>query len=131
MSRAKTLSDRVTDALEAIEAIRAEASTKDRELAERPGGGKAQGRGASERDRKKADEATGKFDDLRAQIIKAKGDAARQIETLKARKKCSPCATGSPETRLERLRLSQSRDQEPLRGHRASAGNLPHSTDRH
>ena len=83
MSKSKTVSDRVTDALAAIKAISAEASTKDRELADALEA-KRRAEEQAAKDRQKAEEATAKVDGLRAEIVETRAAVAGEVATLQA-----------------------------------------------
>ena len=105
MSKPKTLSDRVTEALTAIEAIRAEASTKDRELADALEAKRLAEEKAA-KDRQKRDEAVAAMDGLRAQVVEARASAAGEVAALKASNELLSQRDRESRDELKRLRLA-------------------------
>ncbi len=122
MSKPKTVTvmDRVTEALEAIEAIKPEAAAKDRELAAALEA-KQRAEEQAEKDRRKAHEATSKVDGLRAEIVQTRASVAAEVGTLRAEKEMLAIRDRESRDELERLRLASRGTKESLRG-----GNLPH-----
>ena len=118
MSKSLTLGDRVTDALDAIEAIRVEASTKDRELVDALEA-KRLAEEQAEKSRRERDEAVNSMEGLRAQIIETKAAVAGEVATLKAEKELLAQRDRDSRNEIERLRLSK-----PFR-QAASNGDLP------
>src|SRR4051794_2040982 len=104
----KLLTERVDDAINALETINVDAGKLDRRVQDAEYRA-AEAEKQAEKDRQAKDEALGKVDGLEQEIIDTRASIAGEVETLKASNELLATRDREARDELERLRFHQAR----------------------